>query len=173
MKYSTGIWGSDSVSFPLALITGSCGLIGSEVCVYFHRLGFRTAGIDNNQRAFFLGPEGDTTWVRRRLRAELDRYSHYSIDIRDRQPILELVFQLKPAVIIHTAAQPSHDRAASIPFDAGSLMMRISLMVYRKASLLINRSTLCSVLQKLLPICWFRNTAGISECRPVACAAGA
>jgi len=117
VKYSTGIWGSDSVSFPLALITGSCGLIGSEVCVYFHRLGFRTAGIDNNQRAFFLGPEGDTTWVRRRLRAELDRYSHYSIDIRDRQPILELVFQLKPAVIIHTAAQPSHDRAASIPFD--------------------------------------------------------
>jgi CDP-paratose 2-epimerase len=101
---------------PLALITGSCGLIGSEVCVYFHRFGFRIAGLDNNQRAAFFGPEGDTRWVLARLRAEIQGYSHHCVDIRDRETILRLVAELKPAVIIHTAAQPSHDRAASIPF---------------------------------------------------------
>jgi CDP-paratose 2-epimerase len=105
------------VSFPLALITGACGLIGSEVCLYFHRFGFRIAGIDNNLRAEFFGPEGDTSWVRRRLSAAIPEYSHHAIDIRDRERILRLVAKLKPAVIIHTAAQPSHDRAASIPFD--------------------------------------------------------
>src|SRR5262249_19549335 len=102
---------------PLALITGSCGLIGSEVCVYFHRFGFRITGIDNNQRAVFFGPEGDTTWVLARLRAEIDGYTHFAVDIRDRQKIQALVSKLRPAVIIHTAAQPSHDRAAAIPFD--------------------------------------------------------
>jgi CDP-paratose 2-epimerase len=104
------------MSSPLALITGSCGLIGSEVCVYFHRLGFRIAGIDNNQRAVFFGPEGDTSWVLARLSAEIAGYMHHALDIRDRDEILQLISELKPAVIIHTAAQPSHDLAASIPF---------------------------------------------------------
>jgi CDP-paratose 2-epimerase len=103
-------------SAPLALITGSCGLIGSEVCVYFHRFGFRIAGIDNNQRAVFFGSEGDTSWVLARLSDEVPNYRHHSIDIRDREAILRLIAELKPAVLIHTAAQPSHDRAASIPF---------------------------------------------------------
>jgi CDP-paratose 2-epimerase len=102
---------------PVALITGSCGLIGSEVCVYFHRFGFRIVGIDNNQRAVFFGPEGDTSWVLRRLGTEINGYTHHSVDIRQREMILRLVSELKPAVIIHTAAQPSHDRAAAIPFD--------------------------------------------------------
>jgi CDP-paratose 2-epimerase len=106
-----------SMSSPLALITGSCGLIGSEVSVYFHRSGFRIAGIDNNQRAMFFGPEGDTSWVLKRVAAEITGYTHHPVDIRDREAILRLVSDLKPAVIIHTAAQPSHDRAASIPFD--------------------------------------------------------
>ena len=104
------------MSSPLALITGSCGLIGSEVGVYFHTLGFRIAGIDNNQRAVFFGPEGDTNWVLGRLSAEIAGYMHHAVDIRDRDAILLLISELKPAVIIHTAAQPSHDRAASIPF---------------------------------------------------------
>jgi CDP-paratose 2-epimerase len=102
---------------PVALITGSCGLIGSEVCVYFNRLGFRVVGIDNNQRAVFFGAEGDTRWVLKRLSRDIDGYTHHSVDIRNRQAILVLVSELKPNVIIHTAAQPSHDRAASIPFD--------------------------------------------------------
>src|SRR5262245_1466114 len=105
------------MSPPLALITGSCGLIGSEVCIYLHKFGFRIAGIDNNQRSVFFGPEGDTSWVLKRLSTEIAGYSHHSLDIRDREGILRLVADLKPAVIIHTAAQPSHDRAASIPFD--------------------------------------------------------
>ena len=102
---------------PCAFITGSCGLIGSEASLYFSRLGFSVAGLDNNQRAVFFGPAGDTTWVLERLRAALPDYRHYSMDIRDRQAMVQLMADLKPALIVHTAAQPSHDRAAAIPFD--------------------------------------------------------
>ena len=66
------------------LITGSCGLIGSEVAQYFHRRGFRIAGIDNNQRAVFFGLEGDTSWALDRARASIPGYEHYALDIRDR-----------------------------------------------------------------------------------------
>jgi CDP-paratose 2-epimerase len=102
---------------PLAFITGSCGLIGSEVSLYFSRFGFRIAGLDNNQRAVFFGPAGDTSWALGRLQASIPGYAHHSLDIRDRDAILRLMAELKPAIIIHTAAQPSHDRAAAIPFD--------------------------------------------------------
>jgi CDP-paratose 2-epimerase len=98
------------------LVTGSCGLIGSEVTRSFCRRGFSVTGIDNNLRSVFFGPEGDTEWVQGRLRAELPEYRHVSIDIRDRDAILALMNDLKPSLIIHTAAQPSHDRAAAIPF---------------------------------------------------------
>jgi CDP-paratose 2-epimerase len=99
-----------------ALVTGSCGLIGSEVTRYFARMGFSITGIDNNSRAVFFGPEGDTAWVLSQLREEIPDYSHASIDIRDRPAVMDLVATLKPHLIIHTAAQPSHDRAAAIPF---------------------------------------------------------
>ena len=102
---------------PLVLVTGSCGLIGSEVSVYFHRAGFRIAGIDSNARAQFFGPEGDTSWVLKRLQSAIPGYMHHAVDIRDRARILEILSELRPALIIHTAAQPSHDRAAAIPFD--------------------------------------------------------
>ncbi len=92
-------------------------MIGSEVSVYFSRMGYRVAGVDNNQRAVFFGPEGDTRWSLGRLRSEIPGYTHHEIDIRDRAGILKLVADLKPSAIIHTAAQPSHDRAAAIPFD--------------------------------------------------------
>jgi CDP-paratose 2-epimerase len=101
----------------LALVTGSCGLIGSEVAQYFHHKGFRVAGIDNNQRRVFFGPEGDTSWALQRLEAAIPGYEHLSIDIRDRQTVLDTIARLKPDVILHSAAQPSHDRAAAIPFD--------------------------------------------------------
>jgi CDP-paratose 2-epimerase len=102
---------------PLVLVTGSCGLIGSEVSVYFSTMGFQVAGLDSNARAEFFGPEGDTSWVLSRLKNEIPGYQHHAIDIRDRGRILEIVSELKPQLIIHTAAQPSHDRAAAIPFD--------------------------------------------------------
>jgi len=105
------------MSGKLALVTGSCGLIGSEVCRYFSRNGYQIAGLDNNQRAIFFGPEGDTSWTLRLLQESIPGYRHYDVDIRNRQAVLDLGADLKPSVIIHTAAQPSHDRAAAIPFD--------------------------------------------------------
>ncbi len=99
------------------LVTGSNGLIGSEVCVYFGARGFSIHGIDNNQRAVFFGPQGDTRWNQQRLQTKLASFEHHEIDIRDRAGIAALIKQLKPGVIVHTAAQPSHDRAAAIPFD--------------------------------------------------------
>jgi CDP-paratose 2-epimerase len=99
------------------LVTGSSGLIGSEVCVYFADKGFRVHGIDNNQRAVFFGEQGDTRWNQRRLQTTLPDFEHHECDIRDRDRILELVRGVRPAAIVHTAAQPSHDRAAAIPFE--------------------------------------------------------
>lgn len=100
------------------LITGSSGLIGSEVCYYFSReLGCEIHGVDNNQRAFFFGLQGDTRWNQKRLQKELKSFVHHELDIRNRQAVLDLVAELKPDVIVHTAAQPSHDRAANIPFE--------------------------------------------------------
>src|SRR3989440_11957562 len=93
-----------------ALITGSCGLIGSEVSLHLGRHGFRLFGIDNNERAVFFGPEGDTRWSRHRLRANIPDYQHFDIDIRDREGILRLIAEAKPSAIVHTADQPSHDR---------------------------------------------------------------
>ena len=99
------------------LITGSCGLIGSEVAVFFSRHGYQVSGIDDNHRAVFFGPDGDTSWVLSRLQREAPGYSHHALDIRDRAGLLALVERLRPALMIHTAAQPSHDRAAAIPFE--------------------------------------------------------
>ena len=100
------------------LITGSSGLIGSEVCHYFSReLGYEIHGVDNNQRAVFFGPQGDTRWNQQRLQKDLKGFVHHELDIRDRQGVLDLIAKVKPDAIVHTAAQPSHDRAAAIPFD--------------------------------------------------------
>ena len=99
------------------LVTGSSGLIGSEVCLHFARLGWEIHGLDNNQRAVFFGPQGDTRWNQERLAAQIKNFHHHELDIRDRQGVLDLLAGLKPDAVVHTAAQPSHDRAAAIPFD--------------------------------------------------------
>ena len=101
----------------MILVTGSSGLIGSEVCSYFGNRGQHVHGIDNNQRAKFFGPTGDTSWRLRELRNALPSFSHIDVDIRERKKIVELFKELKPDAIVHTAAQPSHDKAASIPFE--------------------------------------------------------
>jgi len=80
-------------------------------------MGFQIIGLDNNQRAVFFGEAGDTSWVLNRLTTSIPGYKHHSVDIRDRNAILALIAEVKPSVIIHTAAQPSHDLAAAIPFD--------------------------------------------------------
>jgi CDP-paratose 2-epimerase len=99
------------------LVTGSSGLIGSEVCVYFSGLGWEIHGIDNNQREQFFGIQGNTRWNQKRLQETLPAFHHHECDIRDRERLLSLVKEVRPAAIVHTAAQPSHDRAAAIPFD--------------------------------------------------------
>ena len=99
------------------LVTGSNGLIGSEVCVFFARRGFKINGVDNNQRAVFFGPQGDTRWNQKRLEETIPGFAHHEIDIRNRSGIEELVRDVAPDLVIHAAAQPSHDRAAAIPFD--------------------------------------------------------
>ena len=99
------------------LVTGSSGLIGSEVCLHFSGLGWEIHGVDNNQRAVFFGPQGDTRWNQKRLESSLNGFKHHELDIRNREGVIELISSVKPDAIVHTAAQPSHDRAASIPFD--------------------------------------------------------
>lgn len=99
------------------LVTGSSGLIGSEVCIHFAQLGWEIHGVDNNQRAVFFGPSGDTRWNQSRLASKIENFVHHEVDIRDRQGIIDLIQNVQPDAIVHTAAQPSHDRAAAIPFE--------------------------------------------------------
>ena len=99
------------------LVTGSSGLIGSEVVAAFSAEGWQVHGVDNNMRADFFGPPGDTRWNLQRLRENHPAFQHHELDIRNRTAVLELLKELKPRAVIHTAAQPSHDLAASRPFD--------------------------------------------------------
>lgn len=98
-------------------VTGSSGLIGSEVCTFFARKGYAVHGLDNNQRAVFFGAQGDTRWNQQRLVEALPDFTHHELDMRDRDGVLRLVGELRPDSIVHAAGQPSHDRAAEIPFD--------------------------------------------------------
>jgi CDP-paratose 2-epimerase len=103
----------------VVLVTGSGGLIGSEASQYFGALGFDVVGIDNDMRKVFFGEEASTEWSVRRLKEQLGRgYRHHAVDIRDRQATANIVrrFGRSLELIIHTAAQPSHDWAAGEPF---------------------------------------------------------
>lgn len=99
------------------LVTGSSGLIGSEAVAYFDARGHRVLGIDNNMRADFFGPGGDTTWNLKRLLASTKRFGHFDIDIRNRRAILDFFKTHKVDAVIHCAAQPSHDLAKDRLFD--------------------------------------------------------
>jgi len=99
------------------IVTGSNGLIGSEIVAYFHNRGWQIAGADNNMRRDFFGEKGDTRWNQHRLEATYANFKHHELDIRDRQAVLNFVEAVKPDLIVHAAAQPSHDLAARRPFD--------------------------------------------------------
>src|SRR5580765_4930859 len=101
----------------VALITGSTGLIGSEAARWFAARGFDVAGIDNDMRARFFGDSASTRENRRRLEAECASYTHHDLDIRDQQSLDRLFgrYGRDIAVIIHAAAQPSHDWAVREP----------------------------------------------------------
>jgi CDP-paratose 2-epimerase len=101
------------------IITGSAGLIGSEATRFFCSLGMDVVGIDNDMRKFFFGEEASTTWNRKKLEAEHQNYQHFDVDIRDYAKIKDIFerFGKDISLVIHTAAQPSHDWAASDPFS--------------------------------------------------------
>ena len=101
----------------IALITGSAGLIGSQACDFFHKLGYTILGIDNNMRSYFFGPEASTETSKLSLEKNLEKYYHYNTDIRDYFSI-EKIFKEYGTdinIIIHTAGQPSHDWASREP----------------------------------------------------------
>ena len=102
----------------IALITGSCGLVGSESSTYFSKKGFKIIGIDNNTRKFLFGKDGDISWVKKKLKKNLKNYSHFNVDIRNYFALKKIFFEYKKniKVIIHAAAQPSHDWAKNKPF---------------------------------------------------------
>jgi CDP-paratose 2-epimerase len=101
----------------IALVTGSAGLIGSETCKRFHGEGFDVVGIDNDMRARFFGAEASTALTRAKLEKSLKNYRHEAVDIRDNDRVDALFARLSASikVVIHTAAQPSHDWAAREP----------------------------------------------------------
>jgi len=97
------------------LVTGSSGLVGSEAVTHFDAQGHEVVGVDNNMRRVFFGPAGDTLWNLERLKASTKRFEHAQLDIRDRAGIEELFTTHKFDLIVHCAAQPSHDKAREIP----------------------------------------------------------
>src|ERR1700687_1439474 len=106
------------------LVTGSSGLIGSEAVEHFDRQGHEMFGIDNNMRREFFGPAGDTLWNLEQLKKNTKAFTHLSLDIRDRVHVFELFKERRFDLIIHCAAQPSHDKARDIPlidFDVNAV----------------------------------------------------
>ena len=100
-----------------ALITGSSGLIGSELVSYLDTRGWTVHGLDNNMRRDFFGEDGDTMSNLRRLQSETKRFEHHDLDVRDRDAVDALFAEARPDFVVHCAAQPSHDLAARRPFD--------------------------------------------------------
>ncbi len=106
------------------LVTGSSGLIGSEAVEHYAGLGCEVHGVDNNMRRSFFGPSGDTSWNLERLRRVAAGFVHHDLDIRDRAAMTALFAKRRFDLIVHCAAQPSHDRAATIPlvdFDVNAM----------------------------------------------------
>src|SRR5215470_14249481 len=101
----------------IAIVTGSSGLIGSETVRFVHRQGMTVVGVDNNLRRYFFGEDGSTEWQTRELTRSLKNFQHHPLDIRDREGIDRLFkeFGKNVALVVHTAAQPSHDWAAREP----------------------------------------------------------
>ena len=102
----------------IALITGSCGLVGSESALFFSKKGFEVIGIENNARKFFFGKDGDTSWIKAKLKSSIRKYRHFNVDIRNYNSLEKIFkkFKSKISIIIHCAAQPSHDWAKKKPF---------------------------------------------------------
>ncbi|MSU73668.1 NAD-dependent epimerase/dehydratase family protein [Candidatus Kaiserbacteria bacterium] len=117
-----------------ALITGSAGLIGSESARFFAGKGYAIVGIDNDMRKYFFGAEGSTAWNREKLAKDLGKnYTHYTADIREKDAIEPIIKKHKPDIVIHTAAQPSHDWAAKEPYTDFSVNANGTLVMLESA----------------------------------------
>jgi CDP-paratose 2-epimerase len=129
------------------LVTGSCGLIGSESVSFFAGKGFKVIGIDNNLRKTLFGPEASVEWNKERLIRDFNSYKHYDIDIRRQKDIEDIFREYKFDLIIHTAAQPSHDWAAREPFTDfsvnanGTLVLLENMRKYADKAVFIFTST--------------------------------
>jgi CDP-paratose 2-epimerase len=131
-----------------ALITGSAGLIGSESSRFFAKKGYFIVGVDNDMRAYYFGPDASTSWNSDKLKEELGaNYVHYNVDIRHHDKIEEIIKRHKPDIVIHTAAQPSHDWAAKEPYTdfsvnaGGTLVMLESVRQFAPDATFIFTST--------------------------------
>lgn len=107
----------------IAIITGSAGLIGSQACDFFHEKGFKVIGIDNDMRSYFFGDSASTKESEKSLKLKLKNYEHYNIDIRDYEKLNEIFSKYSSdiEIVIHTAAQPSHDWAVKEPLTDFSI----------------------------------------------------
>ena len=103
---------------PTAVITGSSGLIGSETAKFIHEKGMDVVGIDNDLRSYFFGKDASTAWNTNQLKKSLKNFRHAPVDIRDQKEVFKLFAALRRdiSLVVHTAAQPSHDWAAKEPF---------------------------------------------------------
>lgn len=99
------------------IVTGAAGLIGSEVVEHLSKDYDHVYGVDNNQRKIFFGDAGNTTWRKDELLRKVENFTHVDLDIRNRSAVQDLISTVNPYAVVHCAAQPSHDLAASIPFD--------------------------------------------------------
>jgi CDP-paratose 2-epimerase len=107
----------------IAIVTGSAGLIGSQACDFFNEKGFKVIGIDNDMRSYFFGDSASTKESEKSLKLKLKNYEHYNIDIRDYENLDEIFSKYSSdiEIVIHTAAQPSHDWAAKEPLTDFSI----------------------------------------------------
>jgi CDP-paratose 2-epimerase len=130
-----------------ALITGSAGLIGSQASDFFHQRGYTIIGIDNDMRSYFFGESSSTKETSESLKSKLDNYHHYNIDIRNYTDLEEIFKKYKFDIVIHTAAQPSHDWAAKEPLTdfsvnaMGTMNLLELTRLYCKESTFIFTST--------------------------------
>jgi len=129
------------------LITGSSGLIGSEAARFYDKQGHAVFGVDNNMRMMFFGPMGDTTWNLKQLLDSTNNFIHLDVDIRDSKALDDLFTENQFDLIIHSAAQPSHDKARDIPFvdfevnAVGTLNLLEMTRRYSPDAVFINMST--------------------------------
>jgi CDP-paratose 2-epimerase len=133
----------------VAIVTGSSGLIGSETAKFLHEKGMEVVGIDNDMRGYFFGADASTAWNTRQLQASLNNFTHHAIDIRDEEKVRGIFAKFGPdiSLVVHAAAQPSHDWAAKEPFTDftvnanGTLVMLEATRQYSPEAVFIFTST--------------------------------